>query len=651
LGRRQTNCVSPDTGQLACVRVADVHANFVQALSGKAVRAYIAFVSKMKITSLRARLLALPLALAAAFPSVAQIQMPPVIVTATRMAQPITDVVADVTLIDRAAIERSGAGGLVDLLARSPGIAMVRNGGPGSTTSLFIRGAESRFTAVFVNGVRVDTQSGSGGASWNAIPLSQIDRIEILRGPAAAIYGSDAVGGVIQIFTQQGELGFSPTVEIGAGSHGTYKLALGLAGGTSVVDYSLGLSREISSGFSAVPLDNPDMDGYRSTSVSGRIGLKLDAANRIEATFLQNEMDAQFENGSFTADPHSLSRLQAVGLLWSANWSDAYSTRVSIGQGNDQLNMPIYTYVTDTSVTSYLWHNEFRTGAHILSAALERREDKLNNASTTPLVTQRSQDALALGYGWTGGSHLIQLNARHDNDSEFGASATGSAAYAYKLTPAWRATASMGNAFSSPTLYQRFSEYGVPALKPQVSQNREIGAKYESNGDSFGIVIYRNNISNFIAYTSGAGACASSFGCYGNTASAQYKGITLTAAKRIAGVSVGGSLDMQNPRDIVTGKQLARRAKQMATLTADTRLSGWNMAAELQMTGSRFDDAANTNRLPSYTLLNLTASTALSRDWTVLGRVNNVANQAYETAKGYATAGLGFYVGLKWSPL
>jgi vitamin B12 transporter len=108
---------------------------------------------------------------------------------------------------------------------------------------------------------------------------------------------------------------------------------------------------------------------------------------------------------------------------------------------------------------------------------------------------------------------------------------------------------------------------------------------------------------------------------------------------------------MQNPRNMVTGKQLARRAKQMATLTADTRLSGWNVGAELQMTGSRFDNAANTNRLPSYTLLNLTASTALSRDWTVLGRVDNVADQAYETAKGYATAGLGFYVGLKWSPL
>jgi vitamin B12 transporter len=596
----------------------------------------------MKITSSRARLLALPLALAAAFPSVAQIQMPPVIVTATRIAQPITDVVADVTLIDRAAIERSGAGGLVDLLARSPGIAMARNGGPGTSTSLYIRGAESRFTAVFINGVRVDSQS-TGGASWSAIPLSQIDRIEILRGPAAAIYGSDAIGGVIQIFTRDGEAGFLPTVEIGAGSHGTHKLALGLAGGTDVVDYSIGLSREISSGFSAIPLENPDMDGYRSTSVSGRIGLKLDAANRIQATFLQNEMDAQFDGGGLTADPHNLQRLQTVGLLWSANWTDAYSTRVSIGQGNERSDMPFYVYVTDTTVTSYLWHNEYRIENHTLSMDVERREDKLNNTSTTPVVTTRFQNALALGYGLKQGVHALQLNVRADHDSEFGAHATGSASYALSLTPSLRLTAAAGNAFRSPTVYQRFdSTYGLATLQPETSQNREVGVKYEQNGNSFSAILYRNDVSNLIYYGTNT---------YEQAALAQYKGITLAATKRIAGVSVGGSLDMQNPRDMVTGKQLARRAKQMATLTADTRLSGWNMGAELQMTGSRFDNAANTNRLPSYTLLNLTASTALSRDWTVLGRVDNVADQAYETAKGYATAGLGFYVGLKWSPL
>lgn len=601
-----------------------------------------------------ARLAALPLALAAAFPSFAQTQLTPVIVTATRVAQPITDVVADVTLIDRAAIERSGAGGLADLLVRTPGMAMTRNGGPGATTSLYVRGAETRFTAVFVDGVRVDSQS-TGGASWNAMPLSQIDRIEIVRGPAAAIYGSDAIGGVIQIFTRKGEAGFSPTVEMGAGSHGTYKLAVGMSGGTDIVDYSLGLAREISTGFNAQPTVNSDMDGYQSNSVSGRLGFKVNAAHRVEATFLRNELDAQYDGFTTGFDDHGLSRLQAVGLNWTARWSDAYSTRVSIGQGDDRYETKPSVYITDTSVTSYLFHNEYHMGAHVLSADLERREDKLNNASTTPVVTNRSQDALALGYGLRQGAHTLQLNARHDKDSEFGAVSTGSAAYSYAVTPAWRVTASMGTAFRAPTLFQRFSRYGVATLTPETARNREVGVKYEAGGGRFGAVVYRNTVSDLITYVSGPGTCANGVGtyagCYGNTALAQYEGITLTASKRIGGVDLSGSLDLQNPHDVTTGKQLARRAKQLATVTADTRLSGWNVGAELQMTGERFNDAANTQRLAGYSLLNFHASTALNREWSLLGRVDNLLAQKYETAQGYATTGRTLYVGLKWSPV
>ncbi len=580
--------------------------------------------------------------------------MTPVIVTATRVAQPITDVVADVTLIDRATIERSGAGGLADLLVRTPGIAMTRNGGPGATTSLYVRGAESRFTAVFVDGVRVDSQS-TGGASWNAMPLSQIDRIEIVRGPAAAIYGSDAIGGVIQIFTRKGEAGFSPSIEMGAGSHGTYKLALGLSGGTDSVDYALGLAREISTGFNSQPTVNSDLDGYQSNSVSGRLGFKLNAAHRIEATFLSNDLDAQYDGFTKGFDDHSLSRLQAVGLNWTARWSEAYSTRVSIGQGDDHYETKPSVYVTDTSVTSYLWHNEYRSGAHVFSADLERREDKLKNASTTPVVSNRSQDALALGYGLRQGAHTLQLNARHDQDSEFGAVTTGSAAYAYAVTQAWRVTAAMGTAFRAPTLFQRFSQYGVATLTPETARNREVGVKYEAHGDKFGAVVYRNTVSDLITYVAGPGTCANGSGtyagCYGNTALAQYEGITLTASKRMGGVSFSGSLDLQNPHDATTGKQLARRAKQLATIAADTRISNWNVGAELQATGERFDNAANTKRLAGYSLLNLHVSTSLNREWSLLGRVDNLLDQKYETAQGYATSGQTFYVGLKWSPV
>ncbi|MCB1258202.1 MAG: TonB-dependent receptor, partial [Microthrixaceae bacterium] len=153
-----------------------------------------------------ARLALLPLACSVALSAWAQQSLPEVVVSATRSEQPITDVLADVTLVDRAEIDHLGAASVSDVLERLPGITVNRNGGLASTTNVYLRGAEGRFTAVFIDGVRIDSQS-TGGASWNAIPLSQVDRIEVLRGPAAAIYGSDAMAGVIQIFTREGEKG------------------------------------------------------------------------------------------------------------------------------------------------------------------------------------------------------------------------------------------------------------------------------------------------------------------------------------------------------------------------------------------------------------------------------------------------------------
>ncbi|RYF07889.1 MAG: TonB-dependent receptor, partial [Comamonadaceae bacterium] len=181
------------------------------------------------------------------------------VVTATRVARPLSDLVADVSIIDRDTIERSGATGVADVLARLPGVEMSRNGGPGNSGSVYVRGAESRFTAVYIDGVRVESQS-TGGAVWEQIPLSQIERIEVLRGPAAAVYGSDAIGGVIQLFTKKGEGPPAPSVQLGIGSHGTRTAQAAVSGGAGALDYSLGLSQERSDGFNARTLAtaNPD---------------------------------------------------------------------------------------------------------------------------------------------------------------------------------------------------------------------------------------------------------------------------------------------------------------------------------------------------------------------------------------------------------
>jgi vitamin B12 transporter len=628
----------------------------------------------MKICISNLRLALLPLALTATFPSFAQTQATPqlkeTIVTATRTAQPLSDLVADVSIVDRAMIERSGATGVADVLARLPGIEINRNGGVGGTTSVFSRGGNSQHTAVYLDGVRLDTQSGSGGAAWESIPLSQIDRIEVLRGPAAAVYGSDAINGVIQLFTRKGQGPAAPYVGVGVGSQGLRTLDAGISGAVGAFDYSLGLARETSIGFDAQPqrlrvpgdftstppgdgVRNPDLDGYRSTSANARLGYQVNRAHRLDATLLANDLKAQYDD--FSHDPASPvddiahTKLLSAGLNWSAQWTDAYSTRLSLTDSYNWYETTPSSYLTTTNLRGYLFQNEWRFGPHLVTAALERREDELENSAVGP-TRKRTQNAVALGYGWVQGSHTVQLNARHDDDSGFGGKNTGSAAYGFAITPKLRVSASAGTAFRAPTLYQRFSEFGVSSLQPETSRNLETGLRYTDGANTLGLVAYRNKVRNLITFVDGPGACVSPFGCYDSTARAEYKGITVSGGHVFSGVKLGASADFQNPRDLDTGRQLARRSRQHATLTADTRVGSWLLGAEAQFSGKRFDDEANTRVLSGYSLLNLSASTPIAKDWTLLARVDNLADKQYELARTYATAGRSFYAGVKWAP-
>ena len=386
---------------------------------------------------------ALSLALACALPALAQ-QAAPVllaqnlhapslretVVTATRTEQPLSDLVADVSIVDRKTIENSGATGVVDLLARLPGVQIARNGGVGNSASVFLRGAETRFTAVYIDGVRVDSQS-TGGAVWEQIPLSQIDRIEVLRGPAAAVYGSDAIGGVVQLFTRKGRGPAQPYVGVGVGNHGTRKVEAGISGASGAFDYALGVAHERSKGYDIRTSDakaNPDRDGYQSTSGNARVGFKVNARHRLDATLLASYMNSGYDAFGYKPlapdDDRNKNRLRTAGLSWNAQWSNAYSTRLSVTDTLSRYETEPSLYRTETSLRGYVWQNEVRLGAHRLSATLERREDSLNNPAldvySKTIDRDRSQNAIALGYGIHSGAHTVQLNVRHDEDSEFG---------------------------------------------------------------------------------------------------------------------------------------------------------------------------------------------------------------------------------------
>ncbi len=576
------------------------------------------------------------------------------VVTAGRIEQKLIDVVADMTIVERETIEKSGVNSVADILARQPGIELVRNGGPAATTSLYVRGAPTQYTAVLIDGVRVDSQGGSGGMSWNNIPASQIDYIEILRGPCAAVYGSDAMAGVIQIFTRQGRPGFHPSLEFGFGTHNTHKLSAAVNGGSEQFDYALSIGYEKSKGFDARPkvaTANRDRDGYLNHSGSLKLGWNINPAHRLEFNALESRTTGQYDTSANNDQTFNDTRTQ--GLTWRAKWTDQYSTRLAYARGTDRYETRPSPYHTNTHIDTYLWHNAYQAGIHRLNVDFERREDKIDNTSLNPSPKRdRAQNAIALGYGLNTGAHSLQANIRQDDDSDFGNKATGSLGYAYSFADGWRVSASAGTAFRAPSLYQRFSQYGKPGLKPEEARSQELALRYAQAGDEFSATFYRSRYSNQLVFGPGAsngGGCSSNFGCYTNVAKAKNDGLTLAAATRVQNIRLSGSLDLQNPKDVVSNKRLARRARRTLKLAADTQFAGVDLGAEVQLVSRRFDSATETRPLGGYGLINLNAKKNLGAGWDLVGRIDNLANKPYETALNYATAGRQLYVGLRWT--
>ncbi len=602
-------------------------------------------------------------AVLSAFPALAQspsvLTLGDVVVTAARVEQSLTRALADVTVIDAEAIERSGAVSLADVLVHAPGIEMTRNGGAMGTTSLYLRGGNTNHTVVMIDGIRLDTQSGSGGAACQSIPAQQIERIEILRGPAAAIYGSDAIAGVIQVFTKKGQSGFQPSVGFGVGTEGTRTATAGLSGGHEGWRYAVSLGRETSDGYNIQPAANPDKDGYTRGTASLRLGRDLVAGHRLEATWVHTDAEAGYDSTTskshvnYAKDNRTVQKLNALGLTWSATWSDVWSSTLGLTQALDHyqtLPSPgaLPSYDTDTTIQTALWHNMLRWGDAMWTLGLEGRRDALTNSGTQPKDTRRTQHALALGYSQQMDAHSWQANARLDQDSDFGGHSTATLAYGYQWSPQWRLSASLGSGFRSPTLYQRFSDYGYAGLQPEDSFNRELGLTYRQGEQTFSAVAYHNRITHLIAF-GGGGTCVSSLGCYANTAKAMLQGVTFSGEARWASALWRASLDLQDPMDANTGKRLARRAQRLLKLAAETSWQGWDWTADVLLSGDRFDNAANTTRLPGYGLLNVGASRSITPQTELLVRLNNLGDQAYETAKGYANPGRTFFVGLKWT--
>lgn len=621
----------------------------------------------MSQVSLAARrpLLALS-ALALAVSAHAQNKLDTVVTTAARTPQKLSEVLADMTVITRADIERQAFGSLGDLLRSQACFELVRNGGPFTNTSMFVRGADTRHTTVLVDGIHYDSQASSG-ATWQNIPLAQIERIEIVRGAASAVYGSDAIGGVVQIFTRKGS--GAPTVEIaaGAGNRGLQKGSISVTGMTGIVDYAFSLAGEHSDGYNIRPTTDPtytpDRDGYHQGNGSARVGVQLAKEHRVEVMAMRSQSDAQYDaSAKPTVDDHNLNQMKALRGTWSAQWNPDLTTEFSVGESTDRYEIPPpgFTYLTETRIRSYALNGGYKFGAHQFTGVIERREDRLTNTSLTQSAVagrgDRSNNGFGAGWLWSDGPLSLQLNARHDDDSEFGGADTGMLAAGWKLGGGWRVRGSWGTAFRAPSLYQRFSDYGNPKLVPEHGRNAEVGLHFEQGNTNLGVTVYRNLVDDLIVFGAPDKAkCPNDFGCYENVGQGRLQGLTLSGGTQLGIVRLSGSVDLQAPKDVTVGsanygKLLARRAKQHASLRADSTFGDWDFGALVQVSGKRFDTVANTTKLGGYATLDLDAQYEISKQLRMQFKLENAFNRHYQSANGYDAQPVQAFIGLRYTP-
>lgn len=616
------------------------------------------------ILAARRSLLALAV-MALAAPAQAQNKLDTVVTTATRTPQKLSEVLADLTVITRADIERQAAASLADLLRNNGCAEMTRTGGPASTTSVFLRGADNRHTLVLIDGIKVDSQS-TGGASWQGLPLSQIERVEVLKGPASAIYGSDAVGGVVQIFTRKGGSRTSADFSVAAGNLGVYKADAGVFGAAGIFDYALTGAFEGSDGFNATTPQStfsyvPDRDGYRKRQAMLRVGAQFSATQRAEALVTRTHTRGQYDGSRSRplVDDITQQDADAARLAWTAQWTPELQTQLSFGESRDRYETTPSVYLTDTRVRNLALTGSYKLAAgQQLNFSAERLEDRLENSGVvTGGVGERHRDSAGLGYLLTAGRLNLQAHARHDRDSQFGGVDTGTLLAGYEVAQGLRVVGSASNSFRAPTVYQQASQYGplskpgAPLLEPERGRNAEVGLKWASGNQELSVTAYRNRISNLIVF-GGPGFCRDNFGCYQNVAKARLQGLSLAGATQLAGVNLRATLDLQKPTNEADGKLLARRAKRLATVNADWTMGPWLLGANVQASGHRFDNASNTadRRLGGYALLNVSAQIAVSREVKLQLNVDNVFNREYQTAYSYASSPMTMLASLRWTP-
>jgi vitamin B12 transporter len=618
----------------------------------------------MKFSFNRARLSVLSLACVSAISAHAQSEakatLGEVVVTASRNPQLLSSASAHTTVITREDIEQSQASDLITLLQRDAGLQRTQNGGIGAVSSIFLRGLASLDTLVLIDGVPQNKQDASGTVSLEHIMLDNVERVEVVRGNVSAIYGSGAIGGVIQIFTRNESRDPRANLSLEVGPRGTAKISGGASVRAGDTTLNAGASRYTSDGLSSIntvqfPTANPDADSYQNVSSHASIDHALTKDHRIGVQLTQSEGKTRYDSYFYSpADLQSSRTNLNQATLYSDNTWGQWHSRASYSEQSDRsFSVEGNLYGFNTKADVLTWVNTLPLGAYWLgTAGLEEQHQHVDTYSDDPFTTaydqSRTADAVFLGLEGCFGAATLQLNLRNDKVGSL-VQDTFYAGAGYSFTPAWKLTASNSSAFIAPPLgYLYAPGYGNPSLKPELAQSHEVGLQYEKDRQLLRATYFDTRMQDQLLYSGTA---------FANINRTRNTGLELSYRATYGQTDVRASWTEQNPVNALTGQVLQRRARTMASLGLSQNLGAWTVGGDVRYVGERPDAysdpstyASQDVTLVAYTVLDLTVAYRLSSAWQFKARLDNVTDEKYQTVYGYNQQPLSLYAGVTWTP-
>ncbi|MEJ2620980.1 MAG: TonB-dependent vitamin B12 receptor [Candidatus Thiodiazotropha sp.] len=575
-----------------------------------------------------------------------------IFVTATRTNQSIDQSLASVSVITREDIERLQANSLPELLSGLSGISISNNGGPGKATSLFLRGTESDHVLVFIDGIKVGSAT-LGTVPFENIPLAQIERIEIARGPRSSLYGSEAIGGVIQIFTRSGSDQSETHASLLLGSHDTYDGTLGFSINSDNSWFTLDLAQSDTEGFDACRnsssggcnTDEPDDDGYRSESASFRAGHSFNDNLEAELHALRADGESEYD-GSFVNESETRQQLFGVNLRYHPieNWLLSLAAGKNWNE-SDNFKDGVYMTTFDTERDSASLQNDIELATdQLLSLGIDFQQEKLNS-STQYDLNKRDNRGYFLQYQGAFAENSFELSLREDDYDAFGNQTTGGAALGYNINRRLKFWVSYATAFKVPTFNELYyPNFGNPDLQPEESTSYEIAAQGDVGWGNWRVSAYRTVIDQLIGYDASYTPV--------NIDEALIRGIEAQINARFGLWHTSTNITLLDPENSSSGSndgnQLPRRPKQSLRFELDREIGAYNLGLSLLAESKRYDDLANTRELSGYGTLDLRAGYQINDAWRLQGRFENVFDKHYETASFYNQPGRGFYLTLNY---